>query len=88
MVIHFQDAISEETYNAHLAGLKSSFDLQSYGISLHVSGYDEKQPKYISDLIQRFITFVPGNKEGKLTCDMTCFVCRNSAFFSGSSASD
>ncbi|VDN29200.1 unnamed protein product [Gongylonema pulchrum] len=60
MEISFQDAIAEETYNAFLAGLKSSFELQSWGISLLVSGYDEKQRRYINDLVQRFISFVPG----------------------------
>uniref|UniRef100_A0AAF5PUE9 Insulin-degrading enzyme n=2 Tax=Wuchereria bancrofti TaxID=6293 RepID=A0AAF5PUE9_WUCBA len=76
-VICLQDAISEETYNAHLAGLKSSFDLQSYGITLHVSGYDEKQPKYINDLIQRFITFVPDEERYKVLKETFCRNLRN-----------
>ncbi|CAG9536896.1 unnamed protein product [Cercopithifilaria johnstoni] len=76
-VICLQDAISEETYNAHLAGLKSSFDLQSYGITLHVSGYDEKQPRYINDLIQRFITFVPDEERYKVLKETFCRNLRN-----------
>ncbi|EFO20407.1 insulin-degrading enzyme [Loa loa] len=76
-VICLQDAISEETYNAHLAGLKSSFDLQSYGITLHVSGYDEKQPKYINDLVQRFITFVPDKERYKVLKETFCRNLRN-----------
>uniref|UniRef100_A0A0R3RZQ2 Insulin-degrading enzyme n=1 Tax=Elaeophora elaphi TaxID=1147741 RepID=A0A0R3RZQ2_9BILA len=76
-VICLQDAISEETYNAHLAGLKSSFDLQSYGIALHVSGYDEKQPRYINDLVQRFITFVPDEERYKVLKETFCRNLRN-----------
>ncbi|VBB33449.1 unnamed protein product, partial [Acanthocheilonema viteae] len=76
-VICLQDAISEETYNAHLAGLKSVFDLQSYGITLHVSGYDEKQPRYINDLIQRFITFVPDEERYKVLKETFCRNLRN-----------
>uniref|UniRef100_A0A8R1TWN1 Insulin-degrading enzyme n=2 Tax=Onchocerca TaxID=6281 RepID=A0A8R1TWN1_ONCVO len=76
-VICLQDAIAEETYNAHLAGLKSSFDLQSYGISLHVSGYDEKQQKYISDLIQRLITFVPDEERYNILKETFCRNLRN-----------
>uniref|UniRef100_A0A915PZQ4 Insulin-degrading enzyme n=1 Tax=Setaria digitata TaxID=48799 RepID=A0A915PZQ4_9BILA len=76
-VICLQDAIAEETYSAHLAGLKSSFDLQSYGIVLRVSGYDEKQRKYINDLIHRLITFVPDEQRYKVLKETFCRNLRN-----------
>lgn len=57
---YFQDAIAEETYNPYLAGLSSAFDIQPWGISLRVSGYDEKQQLFTRDLIRRLVNFEPG----------------------------
>ncbi|KIH45788.1 peptidase M16 inactive domain protein, partial [Ancylostoma duodenale] len=66
------DALAEETYNAELAGLKCQLELGTYGtnlkvrtpreqthLSLHVTGYDEKQPLFVEHLVKRMTDFKP-----------------------------
>ncbi|VDN07645.1 unnamed protein product [Thelazia callipaeda] len=77
LIICLQDAIAEETYNAYLAGLKSSFDLKMNGITLRVSGYDEKHRKYVNDLIQRLITFIPDENRYEVLKETLCRNLRN-----------
>lgn len=60
LISFIQDALAEQTYNPYLAGLSTAFDLNSRGITLRVMGYDEKQAKFVDNLIHRMVNFVPG----------------------------
>ncbi|VDO14566.1 unnamed protein product [Haemonchus placei] len=54
------DALTEETYNAELAGLKCELELGTFGTNLKVTGYDEKQPLFVEHLVKRMTDFKPG----------------------------
>ncbi|CAD6193834.1 unnamed protein product [Caenorhabditis auriculariae] len=51
------DTLTEETYNADLAGLRSHVESGPFGVQIRVCGYDEKQSLFMKHLIQRAITF-------------------------------
>ncbi|PIO70585.1 peptidase M16 inactive domain protein [Teladorsagia circumcincta] len=53
------DALTEETYNAELAGLKCELELGTFGTNLKVTGYDEKQPLFVEHLVKRMTDFKP-----------------------------
>ncbi|WKY12611.1 hypothetical protein Q1695_003870 [Nippostrongylus brasiliensis] len=53
------DALTEETYNAELAGLKCELELGTFGANMKVTGYDEKQPLFVQHLIKRMTDFKP-----------------------------
>lgn len=54
---NFKDTLTEETYNADLAGLKYDLDLGPSGVQLRIHGYDEKQALFAKHLIERMVTF-------------------------------
>lgn len=51
--------MTEETYNAELAGLHHSIENGTYGVGVRVWGYDEKQRLFIKHLTERLATFEP-----------------------------
>uniref|UniRef100_A0A158P677 Insulin-degrading enzyme n=1 Tax=Angiostrongylus cantonensis TaxID=6313 RepID=A0A158P677_ANGCA len=68
------DALTEEVYNAELAGLKCHLELGTYGanikvsreqrpqeafIYLRVTGYDEKQPLFVEHIVRQMSDFKP-----------------------------
>lgn len=53
------DALTEETYNAELAGLKCELELGTFGTNMKVTGYDEKQPLFVEHLAKRMTDFKP-----------------------------
>ncbi|KAJ1369784.1 hypothetical protein KIN20_031344 [Parelaphostrongylus tenuis] len=53
------DALTEEIYNAELAGLKCHLELGTYGANIKVTGYDEKQPLFVEHIVRRLSDFKP-----------------------------
>ncbi|VDM44124.1 unnamed protein product [Toxocara canis] len=76
-VICLQDALAEETYNPFLAGLSSAFDIQPWGISLRVSGYDEKQQLFTRHLVRRLVNFTPDEGRYEVLKENLCRNLRN-----------
>ncbi|XP_018404393.1 PREDICTED: insulin-degrading enzyme-like, partial [Cyphomyrmex costatus] len=53
----FRDSLTEYTYAADLAGLHSEIVDSKYGITLFISGYDNKQHVLLEKLMDRMINF-------------------------------
>lgn len=53
------DALTEEVYNAELAGLKCHLELGTYGANIKVTGFDEKQPLFVEHIVRRMSDFKP-----------------------------
>ncbi|MCP4489107.1 MAG: hypothetical protein GY820_17610, partial [Gammaproteobacteria bacterium] len=54
-----EDALTEYTYDAHLAGLSEGFENGKYGLKLSVGGFGEKQRQFISELVGKMADFEP-----------------------------
>lgn len=67
-----QDALAEDTYNPYLAGLSSAFHGKYSGLTLKVTGYNEKQGLLVKDLIQRLVDFNPDEKRYEILKDNLC----------------
>uniref|UniRef100_A0A8R1HQ00 Insulin-degrading enzyme n=1 Tax=Caenorhabditis japonica TaxID=281687 RepID=A0A8R1HQ00_CAEJA len=51
------DTLTEETYNADLAGLKCQLESSAFGVQLRVHGYDEKQALFVKHITNRMTNF-------------------------------
>ncbi|CAL1547485.1 unnamed protein product [Lymnaea stagnalis] len=53
----FDDALTEYTYMAEIAGLKYSLDSSIYGLTLTVKGYSDKLPILLEKILEKMATF-------------------------------
>ncbi|XP_012541828.2 insulin-degrading enzyme isoform X2 [Monomorium pharaonis] len=53
----FRDSLNEYTYAAELAGLQWELNNSKYGITLAISGYDDKQRVLLEKIMDRMINF-------------------------------
>jgi insulysin len=53
----FQDSITEEIYDAKLAGLKYSLEHGAKSISVHVRGYNDKLPMFLKKMLKMMKDF-------------------------------
>ncbi|VDD86432.1 unnamed protein product [Enterobius vermicularis] len=75
-IMTLQDALAEDTYNPYLAGLCSAFHDKYTGISLRVTGYDEKQRLLVKDLINKLIKFEPDQQRYDILKENLCRALR------------
>ncbi|MGV2989494.1 insulinase family protein [Vibrio sp. E150_011] len=52
----FLDSLSEETYEAEVAGLNYDMYAHQGGVTLSISGFSKKQPQLLNMILQRFAT--------------------------------
>ncbi|XP_020292220.1 insulin-degrading enzyme isoform X2 [Pseudomyrmex gracilis] len=53
----FRDSLNEYAYAAALAGLQWTLEVTTYGITLKISGYDEKQRVLLEKIMDRMINY-------------------------------
>uniref|UniRef100_A0A0B7AYG5 Insulin-degrading enzyme n=2 Tax=Arion vulgaris TaxID=1028688 RepID=A0A0B7AYG5_9EUPU len=53
----FDDALTEYSYMAEIAGLKYSLDSSLYGLSLSIKGYNDKLPILLKKIVEKMTTF-------------------------------
>ncbi|GFO42674.1 insulin-degrading enzyme [Plakobranchus ocellatus] len=54
----FEDALTEYTYMAEIAGLRYNLDSSVYGLTLSVKGYNDKLTILLKKIIEKMATFV------------------------------
>ncbi|XP_053988603.1 insulin-degrading enzyme [Hylaeus volcanicus] len=53
----FRDALNEYAYSADLAGLKWEIESSKYGITIGISGYDDKQHVLLNKIMDKMFSF-------------------------------
>lgn len=65
----FKDSINEFLYTAELAGLKFNISNTTNGISMLISGYSDKQHKFLETILDKIFNFEFDEKRFKIMCE-------------------
>lgn len=65
----FKDSINEFLYTAELAGLKFNISNTTNGISMLISGYSDKQHKFLETILDKIFSFEFDEKRFNIMCE-------------------
>lgn len=65
----FKDSINEFLYAAELAGLRLNISNTTNGISMIISGYSDKQNKFLETILEKMFNFTVDEKRFEIMCE-------------------